>query len=103
MVFPYDVWGVYKAPERDVGEASGQKLRASVIATVTRDTIKFVATPKAEFGVAEVYSKNQNFPSYMTLTKEEKEKGTIQTAQSAIDGDKNYRGWQRTHTNNIHG
>ena len=82
--------GVYKAPEREVGEASGQTLRVSVTATVTHDTIKFVATPKAEFGVAEVYSKNHDFPGYTTLTMEEKEKGTTQTAQSAIDGDRNY-------------
>ena len=90
MVFPYDVRGVYKAPERDVGEASGQTLRASVTATVTRDTIKFVTTPKTKFGEAEVYSKGTNSTGYKTLTRDEIEKGTTATATVAIDGHQNH-------------
>ena len=86
MVFPPDVQGAYRAPERDIGVHQGITELRSVVAKVTRDTIVFTEIPQGEGSQdIEVYSKNTDSTGYDPL-----KKGTPQKATVRIDGNKHY-------------
>ena len=83
MVFPSDVRGTYRAPERDIGVHQGIKELRSVTAEVTRDTIIFKEIPQGEGSQdIEVYSKNTDSTGYDPLKRG--------TATVRIDGNKHY-------------
>ena len=86
MVFPSDVRGTYRAPERDIGVHQGITELRSVVAKVTRDTIVFTEIPQGKGSQdIEVYSKNTDSTGYDPL-----KKGTPQKATVRIDGNKHY-------------
>ena len=85
MVFPPDVQGTYRAPERDIGTHQGISELRSVVAEVTRDTIVFREIPQgAGSQDIEVYSKNIDSTGYDPLKK------GPQAAVVRIDGNKHY-------------
>ena len=85
MVFPPDVRGTYRAPERDIAVHQGITELRSVVAEVTRDTIVFREIPQgAGSQDIEVYSKNMDSTGYDPL------KRGPQTAVVRIDGNKHY-------------
>ena len=92
MVFPYDVRGSYRAPERDIGASVGLRELRSVTAKVTRDTITFrkINRPKLEGRhplPVEVYSRNKDSTGYQGS---EGGRGTTEKATVRIDGSKYY-------------
>ena len=85
MVFPPDLRGTYRAPERDIGVNQGIKELRSVVAEVTRDTIVFREIPQGPGSQdIEVYSNNIDSTGYDPLKK------TPQAAIVRIDGNKHY-------------
>ena len=78
MVFPYDVQGTYKAPERDIGSSQQTPYLRSVTAVVTHDTIVFREVPQDDGSQdIEVYSKKYR-PHWLPRTTGDNAEGSCQ-------------------------